>query len=165
MLSSERISNLFDKIISTLLMDICIYIYMLLFQFKTVWLFPLDFSIQNVLSTNNILNSYIKYWNQILKSNWKTKQIVIVSRCKFTSIFNAKKMQKKFISRRKKCETIVYTSTWVRQFDIVFRCEMRSKFATNWNWNKILFRIFFFDLGLHWKTNVFRFMILVSNRF
>ena len=70
MLSSETISNLFDKIISTLLMDIIciriyehthtpthtdiyiyiyIYIYMILFQFKTVCLFPLDFSIQNVL--------------------------------------------------------------------------------------------------------------------
>ena len=61
MLSSERISNLFDKIISTLIMDVYMYeymniwiyaymdIYRILVQFKIVCLFPLDFSIQNVL--------------------------------------------------------------------------------------------------------------------
>ena len=53
MVSSERISNLFDKIISTLIMDVYMYeymdIYRILVQFKIVCLFPLDFSIQNVL--------------------------------------------------------------------------------------------------------------------
>ena len=72
MLSSERISNLFDKIISTLIMDVYMYeymdIYRILVQFKIVCLFPLDFSIQNVLC---------KYTYVMLeKSIWKTCKMI-----------------------------------------------------------------------------------------
>ena len=158
--SIERISNLFEKFTSTLN-----YGHIYIYRYRYICLFS-ALPIQNYhfqsRKNNNILNSYIKYWNQNLKLNWKTKQIIIESWYNFTSTFYVKqKWNRNFISRRKKCQTIVDTITYVRQFDIFLMpndIEICNELKLKLN------LVSHFFLMLFYIQKLFVFIISVSNR-
>ena len=102
MFSSERISNLLDKFISTLIMDICVHIIYIFMWYssnsKRYALLPLDYSIQNVLCK----------WTYVMleKAICKTCKMIfppflIAYYIKQNNFFFKKFSQEKIISKQK----------------------------------------------------------------